>query len=382
VSATPFWRPSPATVRELQAALIALLASVAIGSVLALLVGVSPARMWGLMLGSALGDPYWLGEVLYRATALALCGLAVALALDAGLFNIGVEGQLTAGVLACAVTGAALPAGTPAVVAIPLCLVAAAGAGAAVGALIGGLRAYRGAHEVITSIMLNAIVAGVALWIGNDVLFEGGTTRGATIVPGAELPQLGLAGSSVNAAIVLALLAVVALARLRARTTWGIAWRAVGRDAAAARSVGISVARVQLLVMTGAGALAGLAAANFVMGHKHAFEEGLGRGTGFLGISVALLGRSHPVGIALAALVLGTLSAGGLAVGELVPKELTEMLQGVVVLAVAGASAWIKRQPVPVIVPIVSPGPPGPSARAGEVVGPLRRLLRIGKGPS
>jgi simple sugar transport system permease protein len=252
--------------------------------------------------------------------------------------------KLTAGVLACAALGAALPADTPAIVAVPLCLAAAGAAGAAVGGLIGVMRAKRGAHEVITSIMLNAIVAGVALWIGNEVLFRGETTRGDQIAPGAQLPQLGLGGSAANASLVLAAAAVWALWWLRSRTTWGQAWRAVGQDAAAARSVGISVERVQILVMTGSGALAGLAAANFVMGHKHAFEEGLGRGTGFLGISVALLGRSHPIGVAVAAILLAFLSAGGLAVGDLVPKELTEMLQGVVVLAVAAAGPWVRRR--------------------------------------
>jgi simple sugar transport system permease protein len=101
---------------------------------------------------------------------------------------------------------------------------------------------------------------------------------------------------------------------------------------------------MQILAMTAAGALAGLAATTFVLGHKHAFEEGLGRGTGFLGIAVALLGRSHPVGIGLAALVLGFLSSGGLAVADRVPKELTEMLLGIVVLAIAGAAAWVQRE--------------------------------------
>jgi simple sugar transport system permease protein len=273
-----------------------------------------------------------------------MCGLAVALALDAGLFNIGAEGQLTAGVLACAVLGAALPGGTPAVIAVPLCLAAAAAAGAVVGGLTGLLRATRGAHEVITSIMLNAIVAGIALWIGNAALFRGGTTRGDTIIDGAQLPQLGLGGSSANVSLVLAAAAVAALWWLRSRSTWGQAWRAVGQDPAAARSVGISVARVQVLVMAGSGALAGLAAANFVMGHKHAFEEGLGRGTGFLGISVALLGRGRPLGVGIAAVLLAFLSAGGLAVADLVPKELTEMLQGVVVLAVAAAGPWVRRR--------------------------------------
>ncbi|MBA2539338.1 MAG: ABC transporter permease [Deltaproteobacteria bacterium] len=311
--------------------------------------GVSPGRVWFAMIERTAGDPYLLGQVLYKATGLALCGLAVALALDAGLFNIGVEGQLSAGVLACAVTGASLPESTPGILAIPLCLAAAAAAGAVVGASIGALRAMRGAHEVITSIMLNAIVAGVSLWIGNEVLFQGGTTRGNTIVEGAQLPLLPMSGSSVNAALVLALVVVAIVWFLRVRTTWGRTWIAVGQEPAAARAVGISVARVQTLVMAGSGALAGLAAANFVMGHKHAFEEGLGRGTGFLGISVALLGRSHPVGVLLAAVLLGLLSSGGLAVGDLVPKELMEMLQGVVVLSVAAAGPWVARRSVTVV---------------------------------
>ena len=194
--------------------------------------------------------------------------------------------------------------------------------------------------------MLNAIVAGVSLWIGNELLFRGGTTRGETIVDGAKLPELPLGGSSANVAVVIAILAAVAIWFLRTRTTWGRAWLAVGQDPAAARAVGISVGRIQTLVMAGSGALAGLAAANFVMGHKHAFEEGLGRGTGFLGISVALLGRSHPFGVLVAALLLGLLSAGGLTVADLVPKELTEMLQGVVVLSVAAAGPWVARRPV------------------------------------
>ncbi len=338
------WRPTDDIRRELQAAALALLGALAIGSVLMLVAGVSPARVWWEMLARTASDPYTLGQVLYKATGLALCGLAVALALDAGLFNIGAEGQLTAGVLACAVTGAALPVDTPSVLAIPLCLGAAALAGGLVGALIGGLRARRGAHEVITSIMLNAIVAGVALWIGNAMLFQGGTTRGPDIVPNAVLPNLPLGGSAANASLVLAIAAALALTWVRSRTTWGQTWRAVGRDPDAARSVGISVPRVQTLVMAASGALAGLAASNFVLGHKHAFEEGLGRGTGFLGISAALLGRTHPIGVLIAALVLGFLSAGGLAVADLVPKELTEMLQGVVVLCVAAAGPWVARR--------------------------------------
>jgi general nucleoside transport system permease protein len=323
---------------------LALLASMAIGSALMLVVGASPGHVWWQMVTLVIGSDYQLGQVLYKATGLTLTGLAVSVALDAGLFNIGGEAQLGAGIFACALVGVALPTATPAVLAIPACVIAAAGAGGAVGYAIGFLRAKRGAHEVITSIMFNAIVAGVVLVEGSEHIFQGGTTTGPAIVPGAQLPRFGLGGSAANAGVFFAAGAVVLVWWLRARTTWGQAWLAVGRDADAARTVGISVERVQIWVMTGAGALAGLAATSFVMGHKHALEEGLGSGVGFLGIVAALLGRLEPVGIALAALLLSFISVGGLAGADLVPKELTEMLLGVVLLAIATAVAWERRR--------------------------------------
>jgi len=332
--------------RELKAAAIALLVSVAIGSVLMMLAGRAPGHVWWLMITRTFGDEYLVGQLLYKATALALTGVAVAVALDAGMFNIGAEGQLTAGVLGCAVVGAALPASTPAVIAVPACLLAAAGAGGAVGAAIGALRVYREANEVITSIMFNAVVAGLALWAGNEWLFQGGTTRGPAIAEGAQLPQLGFGGSAVNASLVLAVMVIAGVWWLRSRSTWGHAWLAVGRDPATAHATGFDVAHVRILAMTASGAIAGLAASNFVLGHKHAFEEGLGRGTGFLGVAAALLGRQHPVGIGVAALVLGFLSSGGIAVSDTVPKETTEVLMGVVVLSIAGAAAWVRTHDV------------------------------------
>ncbi len=178
---------SPSTRREVQAVAIAVLASIAAGSALMLIYGVSPGRVWLTMIDETTRDPYALGEMLYRATGLVLCGLSVALALDAGLFNIGAEGQMTAGVLTCAVVGSLLPSDTPSFIAVPVCLAAAAGGGAAVGALIGVLKAKRNAHEVITSIMLNYIVAGVALWIGNAVLFRGGAQPIVNLHDGTEV---------------------------------------------------------------------------------------------------------------------------------------------------------------------------------------------------
>jgi len=142
---------------------VALLASMAVGSTLMLIVGASPGHVWWTMVERVLTSRYQLGQVLYKATGLALTGLAVSIPLDAGLFNIGGEAQLGAGIFTCALVGTALPAGTPAVIAIPACTLAAVAGGALIGWLIGVLRARRDAHEVITSIMFNAIVAGVVL---------------------------------------------------------------------------------------------------------------------------------------------------------------------------------------------------------------------------
>lgn len=329
--------------RELTAVAIAVGVTLAIGSTLMMVAGASPGHVWFEMASRIASSRYAIGDVLFKATAIALTGMAVSLALDAGLFNLGVEGQLTAGVVACAVVGSALPMQTPAVVAIPLCALASALAGAFIGALIGVLRVTRDAHEVITSFMFNAIVVGFALWLGNAVLFQNGTTTGPAIVPGAELPQLSLGGSSVNAALAAACAAAVGLWYLRSRTTWGWAVRTVGRNPETARAVGISLARVQIGVMAVSGALAGLAATNFVLGRAHAFQDGLGRGAGLMGVSAALVGRLHPIGVVFAALGLGFLSAAGLVAGELVPKELSEMLQGVALLAIAIAVPFVRR---------------------------------------
>ena len=328
---------------EVLIVLWATLLTIAVGSLLMLAVGQSPAHVWAALLSRVVGDEYNLGQVVNRATTLTCTGLAVALALDIGLFNIAVEGQMTAGVVAAAVVGAALPPSTPSVLAITICLAAAAAAGGAVGGIIGVIKVARGAHEVISSIMMNALVAALALWLGNSMLFTQGTTRSAEIITAAQLPTIGTRGSAANAMAVVVLALALGLAWLRSATVWGQRWRLTGAAQTVAQTLGINIGRVKIMGLTASGAIAGLAAGNLVLGHHHAFEEGLGRGLGFLGIAVALVGRLHPIGIVVAALVLSTLSVGGLAVADMVPKELTEMLQAVVILAIAVAGPVVRR---------------------------------------
>jgi simple sugar transport system permease protein len=334
----PAWRI------ELTVAAVALLVAGACGSLLIIVAGASPLDVAIEVLDRTARDPYVWGQIVFAATPLVLTGLAVAIARRAGLFNIGGEGQLAAGCLACGALGAALPAGTPAPIAIVLCTAAAAAAGGAIGALTGALRAYRGAHEVIVAILLNAIVAGLALWIGNRWLFTGGLTAGPPIAAGAVLPRLGIAGSSANAAAFVAVLAVVATWWLFARSKTGAAWRWIGDGARAAEMAGLDVRRAYVAAMATSGAVAGLCATNYVLGWRHAYQSDLGQGAGFLGIAVALLGGGEPLGVALAALFVGFLQNAGLAAADQVPKELFDVLAAVIIAAVAATGPWVRSR--------------------------------------
>jgi len=328
---------------EVSVALVALLIAAAIGSILIVIAGASPLDVWIAVIDRTVRDPYAWGQILAKATPLVFSGLAVAIALRAGLFNIGGEGQMVAGCLACGAVGAALPAGTPAVIAIPACVIAAALAGAAIGALTGAMRAYRNAHEVIVSIMMNAIVGGVALWIGNTWLFTGGVTAGPPIAHGAELPALGIAGSSANVSVFFAALAAGGTWWWFERTKTGVEWRWVGQGPRAAATAGIRVPRAYVWVMTASGALAGLSATHAVMGWRHAYQDDLVRNLGFLGIAVALLGGGHPLGVVIAALFIGFLQNAGLAAADLVPKSLFDVLSAMIILALAAASPTVRR---------------------------------------
>lgn len=338
----PSWRDR--AVREAFAIAVALMAAMAVGSILIMVVGQSPARVYATLVSRTWGDAHGASQVLFKATPLIFTGLSVALAFRAGLFNIGAEGQAIAGSMATAVIATWVPHLLPWPGAIVLALAAGAAAGGVVGAIPGALKAATGAHEVINTIMLNFIVAGVALYAGNEWFFTAGTTHTAQIPAIAELPRIGAPTSALNASLLLALGIALVAWWLVARTRIGFEWRAIGASPAAAATAGISIGRVTISAMALSGAVAGLVGSNYVLGYKHYFEDGLGRGIGFMGIAVALLGRNHPVGVVVAALLFGTLSQGGFAVSQLVPREIVEVLQAVIILAVIATAAEVRRR--------------------------------------
>jgi general nucleoside transport system permease protein len=329
------------------APLVALLIAAIVGDVLILSFGQAPGEVYRLLIQGTWANPYGLGQVLYKATTLTFTGLAVALGLRAGLFNIGAEGQLAAGGFGAAMAGLLLPAGTPALLAVPFCLIGAALGGGVVGAVPGALKAKFGASEVIVTIMLNFVVLAFLNWIVAAKMHVGESLHTPPINAGA-LPRLSdvapaFHGSAANATIILAMVTALTVGWFLFRTRAGYDLRATGLQPDAAEYGGVNVGRVHFRALTMAGALAGLGGVNYVLGYKQYYEEGFAAGAGFLGIAVALVGRNHPAGVPLAALLFATISQGGLAVNAIVPKQMVEVLTAVVIIAVAVTVPEVQR---------------------------------------
>jgi simple sugar transport system permease protein len=305
--------------------------------------------MAALLFEGTWGTSYGVGQVLFKATPLLFTGIAVDLALRAGLFNIGAEGQLAVGSLAAAVVGTHLPPGTPAALALPLALAAAMAAGALWALVPALLKGRFAAHEVISTIMMNRIAdstIGVALGAGGLALT--GTVRTADVVAGARVTRLeawfpSLKGSAASFALLFGIAGTFVVTESYRRTRFGRELGLIGQNARAmqAEKVPVRARLEQALVVSGA--IAGAASLGTVLGYKGYFEEGLGAGAGFTGLAVAILGRGSAVGLVFAALLFGTLQQGGFSVNAFVPKEIMDVLTGIVVCAVALADERIGK---------------------------------------
>lgn len=325
----------------------AALLAMAMASLLARLYGQDPLGMYRLLVAGTWGSVYGIGQVLFKTTPLVCTGLAVAVALRAGLFNVGAEGQLIVGALAAALCGAKLPPQTPSVVAVALCLLCAFSAGALLGALVGICKWLCRAHEVIVTILGNFIVRAVMVGLGS-VLFLKESVHTAPIIEPARLPRLStlfpqLHGSAVNATLFVVIGLALAVEVMLRSTRFGFALRVVGQNPDAAEAAGFSIGKVRTLALLLSGGLAGLGGANFVLGYKYYYEDGFSSGIGYLGIAVAVLAHNRPLWLLLSALFFGTLAQGGLAVNAMVPRELIDVLSAVVILAVATATAEVSR---------------------------------------
>ncbi len=287
-------------------------------------------------------NTFLLAQSLAKSTPLLFCGLAIALGLRAGLFNIGAQGQMTVGALAAAFVGqwgiGKGDSGTfPPLLHITLVLMAGAAAGALWGALPGLLKAYRGVHEVIATIMLNYVAINATTYFVTHTLKDpnSAAAQSARIAKSAWLAPF-VAGSNLTAGFLLALLAAAALAFLIGRTSLGFRIRAVGMGADAAAAAGISVPRTLIVTMALSGALAGLAGGVEVVGVQHRFIQGIASNYGYDGIAVALLGGLGGGGVGLSALFFGALSSGAAHMQTLtdVPDSIAVIVQAIVIIFV------------------------------------------------
>jgi ABC-type uncharacterized transport system permease subunit len=264
-------------------------------------------------------------------------GLAVALGFRAGLFNIGAEGQIGVGWIAAVIAGFAFT-GLPMIIHLPLAIMVGAIAGGLWSAIAGFLRARTGAHEVITTIMLNYISFRLSEWLLCGPLEHiQGTCRTQEIAPSAYLPRFLDHPATVHWGFPLALVAAAATGWFLFKTTWGYELRTVGANPDAARYGGMSVTRTWVLAMFLSGCLAGLAGVSQGLGISHNVALGFRAGYGFDAIALALLGKSHPTGVVAASIIFGVLRAGAARMQSVagVPTEIVQIVQALVIVFIA-----------------------------------------------
>ncbi|HET8567606.1 MAG TPA: ABC transporter permease [Candidatus Limnocylindria bacterium] len=283
----------------------------------------------------AFGSGTGIANTLVAAAPLMLGGLAVGLGFKAGLFNIGVAGQFLAGAFAAAVVGSSLATSSP-LVAVPAAFVAGALAGAALAFIPGILKARTGAHEVVTTIMLNNAIALILAWALQELVAAPGFSFPRTgEIGNAALPVL--AGRNLHLGIPLAFLAIFAVRWLLERTTLGFEIRATGANPEAARYAGMRPVFLVTLTMCLSGLLAGAAGAVQLLGVIGFYASGISASVGFDSIAVALLGRSDPIGILFAAILFGAFRAGAplMQITTSVPIEVIDIIQGLIILFLA-----------------------------------------------
>ena len=321
---------------ELLHCLSAILMALTIGALLIFISGYGVSEAFRSLFDGAFGNFYNLAQTLLKMTPLIFTGLAVAVAFQCGLFNIGAEGQMYWGAFASA-TAALMSANAPAPVLIPLSLCAGAAAGGLWGMIPGYLKAKTGAHEVVTTIMMNYIGIYSTTFLLRAYFKAPGPIDQTRMIP--EAARLGelIADTRLTWAIGIAVALVVLTDLFLRKTALGYDLRAVGENTGAAEYAGINPKRMTVVAMLLSGAAAGLAGSTMVLGVLHRFITNFSPGYGFTGIAVAVLGRNRPYGVLPAAFLFGAMEAGGISMQLFakIPMDLMTIIQGLVILFVA-----------------------------------------------
>lgn len=323
---------------------LAILTAVILGGIIIALVRGNPfLAYYGLIQGS-FGSTRALSETAVWATPYIFAGLAVALAFKGGLFNIGAEGQLALGATFSALVGYALPGwlgfDIPAIIHLPLAMIVGMAMGAFWAAIPGFLKAYTGGHEVINTIMMNYIALNTISFLLNGPMKDRDPNnviaRTPLIADSARMPTI-FEGLRIHWGFVLALIVAYLVWWMLNKSTLGFEIRTVGANPDAAKYAGINVKRTIILTMALSGMLAGLAGAIEVTGLNNRHELGFSIGYGFDAIAIALLGKSHPLGVVLASILFAAMRNGATRMQFLtqMPVDLISMLQALILLFVA-----------------------------------------------
>ncbi len=324
--------------------LLAVAFGLIVGAILIVVSGDNPLVAYGGMVEGALGGSDAIGRTLEKATPLVLGGLAVAFAFKAGLFNIGGQGQLLLGAAFSAWVGFNFD--LPAVIHIPAALIVGGLAAAVLGGLAGLLKATRGVHEVISTIMLNFVAANFTEWlVSRDGPWkdpEGGAiARTPLVQDSADLPRI----AGLPTGFLVAVLAAVGIWWLVNRSTLGFEVKTVGSNPKAAAYAGISVTRIIVITMGISAFLAGMGGAIQTLGVNGRFEPGFQTGLGFDGITIALLARTNALAVIPAALLIGAMDAGSTLMQARtdVEPEVINVIQAMILFFVAAPSVvrWI-----------------------------------------
>lgn len=352
-----------ALLRPVAGPLAAIAIAVLAGAALVAALGQDPVEVYGVLIqGSIVGWPN-LSVALQMTTPLIFTGLAVAVSFNAGLWNIGVEGQMLVGALAAGIVGYAVK--LPAFLHLPACIAAAALGGVVWAGVPALLRVYLNVNELVICLMMNPIALLATGYVATHPLkAPGPTNKLPDILDSAALPGFSLF-SQLNAGILIALACCLAIALVNGATVRGFEWRIMGLSPGFAHYGGVNVRRNAIAVMLLSGAIAGLGGAEQVLGVYKAFYDNFSPGYGFDGIAVAMLANSNPIGVIFSAFLFGALN-GGSAVLQMttgVSKYLVQVLQFIIVLILAAQFSfrWLARRRRP-----GAPAAGGTSAATGR----------------
>ncbi len=333
--------------------ILAIVTALAVAAVAVLASGSDPLVAYGALIEGALGSPERIATTVGRATPFIGTALAMAFAYKAGLFNIGAEGQILAGALLAAWVGTwSFLQGWPGIVLIPVVLAAGTVGGFVWGLVPGVLKARTGAHEVITTIMMNFIMSLLAVWLVNSldpIILRDPDVSVARTRPLPEAARLWelVPGTKLHLGLFIMLGLVAATAWVLDRTTFGFEVRAVGTNPESATYAGMNVNRITILAMALSGAMAGLAGAGHVSGAEGFLSPGVFVNVGFDAIAIALLARANPWGIVPAALLWGALLSGAPLMQQRagMSTDLVRIIEATVLVFIAGDAMirWLFR---------------------------------------